>query len=273
MTRVRLFAVSFAVAGAACLTTHARAGDLPAQAQAYKAPAIIAPSWTGFYIGINGGYGWGRTSSTITPNAAEVGNGAGDPQYNNLFPAGPKADGFVGGAQIGVNKQFDRVVAGLEADLSYADLAATTSVTGLPFIGGTFHTALESRLRWFGTVRGRLGVLPTENLLLYATGGVAFGEARTTLTATNIASPDACAQQDIYCTPGASAAASVGWALGGGAEYAISPTWSLKAEYLHLDFGNTSMTAHDINDPGGAIAATAATRVDLVRFGLNYKFN
>jgi outer membrane immunogenic protein len=150
MTRIRLFAASFAVAGAACLTTHARAGDLPAQAQAYKAPAIIAPSWTGFYIGINGGYGWGRTSSTITPNAAEVGNGAGDPQYNNLFPAGPKADGFVGGAQIGVNKQFDRVVAGLEADLSYADLAATTSVTGLPFIGGTFHTALESRLRWFG---------------------------------------------------------------------------------------------------------------------------
>jgi outer membrane immunogenic protein len=189
------------------------------------------------------------------------------------LPGDPSPEGFTGGIQIGFNKQFNSFVAGIEADLSYADLAATTSTTGLPFIGGTFYTALESRLRWFGTVRGRIGVLPTDNLLVYATGGVAFGDARTTLTATNIASPDACAQQDIYCTPGASATASIGWALGGGAEYAMSPTWSLKAEYLHLDFGNTSMTAHDINDPDGAITATAKTRVDMVRLGLNYKFN
>jgi outer membrane immunogenic protein len=273
MARIRLLAASFAVAGAACLTTAALAADLPAKAPVYKAPAVVVPDWTGFYAGINGGYGWGRTSSTITPNAIEiVGPGAGDPVVNPL-PGGPKAEGFVGGAQIGVNKQFDRIVAGIEADLSYADLDATTSATGQNFIGGNFYTALRTRLDWFGTVRGRIGVLPADNLLLYATGGVAFGDVRTTLTATNVVDPDACAQRAPYCTPGASATASTGWTMGGGAEYAMSPAWSLKAEYLHLDFGNTSMTASDINRPGGAITATAATRVDLVRFGLNYKFN
>jgi outer membrane immunogenic protein len=127
-------------------------------------------------------------------------------------------------------------------------------------------------MRWFGTVRGRLGVLATDSLLLYATGGVAFSDAKTSLTATNLLA-GGCAGGSPYCTAGASATTSVGWALGGGAEYAIAPAWSLKLEYLHLDFGSKSMTAFDANTAGGEITATAKVCADIVRLGLNYKFN
>lgn len=234
-------------------------------------PAALAQDWTGFYIGFNAGYGWARTSSAITPNALETGFGAGDPTTNPL-PGDLHSDGFIGGAQIGFNKQFNSFIAGIEADLSYADLDAAKSATGPTFIGGNFQTGLETKMHWFGTVRGRLGVLAANNLLLYSTGGVAFGNVKTTLTATN-AAPGGCGRGLPYCTNGASATSSIGWVLGGGAEYALTSAWTVKAEYLHLDFGSKSMTAFDINEPGGTITATARVSADIVRLGLNYKFN
>jgi outer membrane immunogenic protein len=262
MTASRFRVFSAAIVVIAGLTTPAFAGG--------RAQTI---SWTGFYGGINAGYGWARTSSTIAPNAIESGTGAGNPAFNPL-PGDLRPDGFTGGIQIGFNKQFNSFVAGIEADLSYADLDETKSATGPVFIGGNFQTGLETRLNWYGTVRGRLGVLAADNLLLYSTGGAAFSDAKTTLTATNAAhAPGGCAAGAPYCTNGASATSSIGWALGGGVEYALTSTWNLKAEYLHLDFGSETMTAVDANTPGGEITATAKVRVDIVRLGLNYRFN
>ena len=254
--------------GLAVLGAAAQAADIPTPV--YKAPVTARTDhWSGFYIGGHAGYGWARTGSTVTPSAEEIGIGAGDPESGPL-PGSPRADGFVGGGQLGINQRFGSFLAGVEADLSYANLEGSTSATGAPFIGGVFHTALQTKLDWFGTVRGRLGVLPTENTLLYVTGGVAFGDVKTSLTATNLLNP--CGLGAHYCTAGASASTSVGWALGGGAEFALAPAWSLKVEYLHVDFGSKSMTAIDPANPGGAITATAKVRADLVRVGLNYHF-
>jgi outer membrane immunogenic protein len=254
--------------GFAALGAAAHAADI--QRPVYKAPvAAKADHWSGFYIGAHAGYGRARTSSTVTPNAQEIGIGAGDPEFGPL-PGSPRADGFVGGGQLGINQRFGSFLAGVEADLTYANLDGSTSATGAPFIGGVFHTALQTRLDWFGTVRGRLGILPTENLLLYATGGVAFGDVKTSLIATNLLNP--CGTGAVYCTAGASSSTSVGWTLGGGAEFALTPAWSFKVEYLHIDFGSKSMTAIDPAQPGGAITATAKVRAGLVRAGLNYHF-
>jgi outer membrane immunogenic protein len=250
-------AMAVIVAG---LTTPALAGGRPQTI-----------SWTGFYGGINVGYGWAKTSSTITPNAIELGVGAGDPT-NNPLPSDPSPDGFTGGIQVGFNEQFSSFIAGIEADLSYADLDQAKSATGATFIGGNFQTGLETRLNWFGTIRARLGVLAANNLLLYSTGGVAFSDAKTKLTATNVA-PAGCGGGLPYCTNDESATSSIGWALGGGVEYALMSGWNLKAEYLHLDFGSETLTATDTNVPGGEITATAKVRVDIVRLGLNYKLN
>ena len=263
MTVSRFFIFSAVTIVAAGLAPSAFAGG--------RAQTI---SWTGFYGGLNAGYGWARTSSTITPNAIEIGvAGAGNP-VNNPLPGDPSPEGFTGGIQIGFNKQFNSFVAGIKADLSYADLDDAKSATGATFIGGNFQTGLETRLNWLGTIRGRLGMLAADNLLLYSTGGIAFGDAKTKLTATNAApAPGGCGAGAPYCTNGASATSSVGWALGGGVEYALTSRWNLKAEYLHLDFGSETMTAVDANTPGGEITATAKVRVDIVRLGLNYRFN
>jgi outer membrane immunogenic protein len=256
------FVFSAAMVVVAGLTTPAFAGGRPQTI-----------SWTGFYGGINAGYGWARTSSTITPNAIEIGTGAGDPTVNPL-PGDLRPDGFTGGIQVGYNKQFDSLVAGIEADLSYADLDDAKSETGATFIGGNFQTGLETRLNWLGTIRGRLGLLAADNLLLYSTGGVAFSDAKTKLTATNtFPPPGGCVGGAPYCTNAASATSSIGWTLGAGVEYALTPRWNMKAEYLHLDFGSERVTAVDANTPGGEITATAKVRVDIVRLGLNYRFN
>jgi outer membrane immunogenic protein len=252
---------------AALITTNAFAADL-----SRKAPnAALAPSdpWTGFYVGAAGGYGWGSGSTAVVPNAIEAGFGAGDPAFGPL-PSAPSFNGGVAGGEVGFNRRFGSLVAGLEADLSWSDLHGSSTATGVPFIGGTFQTTLDRKLDWFGTVRGRLGLLPTNDLLLYATGGFAYGGAKTTLTGTNFVAP--CSTGPINCYSGSTSGVSAGWAAGAGLEFAFAPGWSVKAEYLHLDLGDRSVTAFDPASGGGAVTATAATRADLVRAGFSYLF-
>jgi outer membrane immunogenic protein len=168
----------------------ASATDLLVKAPALKATAVPAfDPWMGFYIGATAGYGWGQASTSIVPNAAEFGIGAGDPIYGPL-PSGPRFDGFVGGGEIGYNFRAGNILAGLETDLSYAGLQGSSAATGVPFIGGTFNTTIDAKLEWFGTVRGRLGALPANDLLIYVTGGLAYGAARTTVTAVNLGGAD-----------------------------------------------------------------------------------
>jgi outer membrane immunogenic protein len=149
-------------------------------------------------------------------------------------------------------------VAGLEADLDYSNLQKTDAATGAPYVGGILTTTVATSLDWFGTVRGRLGVLPVDNVLLYATGGLAYGSLRTTTTGSNI-SPFNCDGGHIYCATGSTSGISVGWTVGGGIEYAFARNWTVKAEYLYLDLGNRSVDFIDRDVPGGAMTATTAS--------------
>jgi outer membrane immunogenic protein len=259
----------YCAAAATLSVSSAFAADIAPRAPVLKAPPVpVIDSWTGFYIGATAGYGWGSGDSTIAPNAPELGIGGGDPIVGPL-PGRPNYNGFVGGGEIGYNARFNNFLAGIEADLSYAGLRGSNTATGALFIGGIFSTTLERRLDWFGTLRGRLGVLATNDLLVYGTAGLAYGDARTNFTATNLAV--ACPFN--WCLSGSTSGISVGWVAGAGVEYAFAPRWTAKAEYLHVDLGSRSVTAIDSFTVGGAVTTTSTTRVDIARVGVNFLFS
>jgi outer membrane immunogenic protein len=254
------------VLAAAAISHRAFAADLPVKA-ALKAPIIASDPWSGFYIGGTAGYGFGNATTDLTPNAAALlGPGIGFPPFGPL-PSGPRMTGFVGGGEIGYNWRFGNMLSGLEADLSYSSLRASNSATGIPFIGGTFNTTIDAKLLWFGTVRGRLGFLATNDLLVYGTGGLAYGEAKTMVTGTNLAVP--CPFNNCFS---GSTGTTTGWTAGGGVEYAFMPKWTAKIEYLYLDFGNHSFVMNDAINVGASVTASTHQTVNVVRGGLNYHF-
>jgi outer membrane immunogenic protein len=258
-----------AVLIAATAVASAQAADLPARAYTKAAAVDPAYNWSGFYVGINAGYGTGTSSTTLTPDAFEANILAAGLNINPL-PPNLRPNGFVAGGQAGYNYQFGSVVAGVEADLSYAGLRKTDSATGPFSIAGVLTTQIATRLDWFGTVRARLGVLPASNLLLYATGGLAYGDVRTTTTGSNL--PAINCTTFVYCATGSTSGVSVGWTAGGGMEYAFSREWTARAEYLYLDLGKRSVTFPDLDNVPGTLTAASSFRAHIVRGGLNYRF-
>ena len=160
----KAFAASALIAVAA--TSVASAADMAPRYTKAPPPIVEVWNWTGFYIGGNVGYSWGRSSDTSTFT-----NGAG----TVLFTSADRAnmDGVIGGAQIGYNWQLQNWVWGLEADIQGSDqkgsrnFLCSTSVCTPPFgviavfPGPAVPVALDQKLEWFGTVRGRIGVLAT----------------------------------------------------------------------------------------------------------------
>jgi outer membrane immunogenic protein len=260
---------------AALLTAGAaNAADLPAH-PVYKAP-VVAPavfSWTGCYVGANVGWGFADRNNTgtldgFTPDftpTVTLGNNV--PQNLGLRP-----EGVIGGGQIGCNWQSGFWVWGVEADFQGSDIHDSTTInlpgTGV-FVPST--STAEDRLRWFGTVRARLGFTVTPQWLLYATGGFAYGRVEDSAS--------------LFFTPatagtffGSHSETRGGWTVGAGTEYAFAPTgwgqWSFKIEYLFVDLGTTKVTEFDpVHFPASSISYDFEHREHIVRAGLNYRFN
>jgi outer membrane immunogenic protein len=255
----------------------ASAADLPPPPYVKAQPlAQPANDWSGFYAGVHAGYGWGQSPTTVTPDPTELSNII-DRTTGISWAPGPDTSyisGALGGFQAGYNIERTGWLAGLEADLSYAGWRSSAAATGAFFIGGQFNTAVTTKLDWFGTVRGRLGTVVTPALLIYGTGGLAYGEVNTSVVGTNLA-PGNCGGITLYCASGATSGLSVGWTAGAGLEYAFAPAWSLKAEYLHVDLGSRSVTYQDQTvvpgSPPGSLTARNTFRTDLVELGLNYR--
>jgi outer membrane immunogenic protein len=140
------------------LATGAMAADLPSRrAPAPVVAAVPVFTWTGFYVGVNAGYGW-NTSDDFVFNGERF----------DLDDDG----GFVGGAQAGYNYQIGSFVVGLEGDIQYADFGGDDVVLS----DGSVVDFNSSD--WFGTVRARAGVA-FDRALIYATGGFAFADDAT----------------------------------------------------------------------------------------------
>jgi len=249
-------------------------------------PPYVPPPpalWAGFYAGLNAG-GTFSGNSYVDTSTAALGPAA--PPVGFAFASSTSSlaslndVGFIGGGQIGDNYQFSPVlVAGVEADIQGTTGSVAANQVG--FSGGVLgaipvtYGLIERNVAYLGTVRARLGYLITPTLLLYATGGLAYGGVNLQAS---YASFDAA---NVF-GPGFGATSlsdtQVGYAVGGGAEWMFWPNWSAKLEYLYYDLGSISTPGAAVVGPAGAgtwaysSVATSRFNGHMVRAGLNYHF-
>jgi len=300
-------ALSFALAASAF------AADLPDR----KAPVYIPPPaptlWTGFYVGVNAGGTFGGDGNTYVSSwpvyldpffasitgplawsATATAAGTGWVRTNN--------SGFIGGGQVGYNWQFgagglgSAWVVGIEADIQgvAGSSGASTFVSGLPApppvtpgFGIAGVTQVSNSLDYLGTVRGRIGFLFAPTLLVYGTGGLAYGgvNSSTSQLQAIVGGSLNPAWTNAWGFSGSYSDTRVGWTAGGGLEWMFAPHWSAKVEYLYYDLGSVSYNSGISGSLGLSAAAngpaimlnsvSTSTRYNgqIVRAGVNYHFN
>lgn len=224
----------------------ATAADIPVRAPAYQAQPPVAYSWTGFYVGGHLGAGWStnewRLFDSFGAPAAGLGLGSGS------------ASGFLGGAQIGANYQFDVVVIGVEGDFSWANVSGQTcdALTGL--------FQCNTKADRLATIVGRLGIA-ADRALVYVKGGAAWvhnTHGVTIISGPNVFEPT-------------TSISKWGWTAGAGVEYALIRNWSVKLEYDFMDFG-TSRVVFNV-PPATTVTNEVKQRVHALKVGWNYKFD
>jgi outer membrane immunogenic protein len=287
-TMKKILSASLLALFAASVAFPALAADLPSR-KATPAYAAPAPTWTGFYAGLNAGGTWENSNSTyvtIWPTKDLSGYWT----TSSLLAGGLATDGasgFIGGGQAGYNWQQDlsgfRFVAGFETDIQgiagnkgagYSPMSAVVLTFSDHNNFNTYSTTSSNNyLSYLGTARGRLGFLATPTMLIYGTGGLAYGQANLSLYQF---------QQFGIAVGWSSSTTSqtlVGWAAGGGLEWMFMPNWSAKAEYLYYDLGRqTTENQFVAYSPSGAqwtygSYGRRAFNGNIVRAGVNYHFN
>jgi outer membrane immunogenic protein len=272
---MRKFLLAGAAIAALAAATGASAADLPKRTAAPPPPpvAFVPPpfTWTGFYVGVNGGYAWNDNKADytyVTTTLTEL------PVFPNGFLAtgsDPSSNGFTGGAQAGYNYQFNQFVIGVEGDINYVGGKSSTTFYGTDTVGGQSFTATNSGgVDWLGTLRARAG-FAAGNFLIYGTGGLAFGGVKSSTTfayypeAADFTGPS-------VAWFGSKSDTAVGWTAGAGVEYAFTNNWTAKIEYLYYDLGDTKYTLTDADAVGFTANVKQKNSGNLVRAGLNYKF-
>jgi outer membrane immunogenic protein len=234
-------------------------------------PLPVAPifTWTGLYLGINIGGHWGGSATQFTGTDTD-GAGLGSALSAGAIPGtgSTGATGVIGGGTIGYNYQWNSFVLGLEVDVDGASGRKTLQTIRGPEVGFVPVAFNSSQtLDWLGTLRGRVGLALMDRLLIYSTGGFAFGQSVASFSAV---APTADPPLAAFATN----RASTGWTAGGGIEYGFPNNWSVKAEYLYYNLGRTTGTIVYLYSPDFS-TLTGVTRHsgNIVRAGLNYKFS
>lgn len=246
----------------------------------------INTRFSGLSLGAHVGAASGRSNYSTQANCpsqpadAVFCNAAPDPSAPNgaAVTASGSGDmsslGLTGGAQIGYNWQSGRIVYGVEADFAALRFNETATASGTfpsPFLGTQYSVTNKTSLNWVSTVRGRLGVTVTPDILLYVTGGAAFSRIQVSGAysdnATNLAFPGGSGSAS-------SSAVKTGWVIGGGTEWALDRRWSVKAEYLYTKFGSLSAAVPLTNTPAftQTTSSTGDVSLHLIRIGFNYRF-
>ncbi len=263
------------------------AADLPVRAPVKAPPPLLVPvySWTGWYIG--GNIGGVTEHASGTSDFLDTGVGA-------PFNANPQNNTFsntrvIAGAQGGYNWQFSPWgVLGFEADWDFTDtgysfcrqtdILSIACLDQLPNVNG--FEAIQSRTKWFITTRARFGFLAAPTLLIYGTGGAAFGDVETNLTQSCLVLGCGARSTALTLLSLRTDDIKSGWAAGAGVEWMFAPNWTLRGEWLHIDLGtitNSLSTAGSVN--GGFTPAGVQTTVwsrsekfDEFRAAVNFKF-
>ena len=223
----------------------ASAADLPVKAPPMVQVVQPIPfTWTGLYVGVSGGV----ISEDFT--ATDLGSlRENEPSWNNIGDTyGLSGTAGLFGFNVGYNWQVaPNWVIGVEADLSWTGLDDSSSTNGF---------TVSSKLNWLGTLRGRIGYA-FDRILIYGTGGLAYGNVEYKAFATNF--PSYNFNKDT----------STGWTAGGGLEWAFANNWTARAEALYVDFGDQIGFF-----PEGNSGCRFGFKNNYVlgRVGLNYKF-
>jgi outer membrane immunogenic protein len=245
--------------------------------------------WSGVYVGVNGGFGWGDSAENYSANDAAAlagtcgGTGRGTCPTSSDFVR----HGAIAGGQIGFNWQISpNWLTGIEADYQWSDMNATTATP--PFrlgnAGATMAVANQS-VTSFGTLRARMGVVIANPLLLYGTAGLAIGRVSEQATIAGVSTVPVslggfsylCNAGGSSCFSGSSEKTLIGWSGGAGAEYAITSQLTFKAELLYADLGPMKVTTVAQNTvpgtaPASFTAAFPAVNFVIVRGGVNFRF-
>jgi outer membrane immunogenic protein len=228
----------------------ASAADLPAK-HVYKAPPPMAAvwGWTGFYVGVHIGTGWGNVESELT----SIGLGGLGGFGGGAFPiSSHNVSGFLGGGQVGYNWQMGWVVLGVEGEISGARIKGTTPCLVI--------LACKTETDWVATLAGRLGVT-IDKALVYVKGGVAWADSEY-----SVRSPGGGISSKVDTT-------RFGVLLGMGVEYALNQSWSAKIEYEYIDFGHDTFNFPFAFGPFTATAtANIWQNLHTVKAGVNYRF-
>ncbi|RUT31452.1 porin family protein [Arsenicitalea aurantiaca] len=268
------------------LGTAAQAADFGV----YPAPVepVYVPQsydWTGFYVGINGGYGGGVMEHPYlvygedepTPALAPLSVGTiPDAPPGTIGIIGGSADvtsgGFVGGAQIGYNHQWDQFVLGIEADIQGSTIDGRVSADAefledflLPE-GSALSFDAGSRLDWFATLRPRLGYAH-DRFMVYVTGGLAWGQVTSSINGEFSIGEDDSESEPFSVSE---TTQRIGWTVGGGIEYALLDNVTFKTEYLYTNLGQEELFNLELGEFG--LVMDSAVSFHTVRAGLNFRF-
>jgi outer membrane immunogenic protein len=308
-----------AIAAIALIGTPAFAADMAVKAP--PPPPAPVYSWTGFYAGLNAGWSWGNQDTSVnfpgpspttftflTPHGPAIDTFF-DPIAPVVYQESTHPNGAIGGAQFGYNWQStSNWIFGVEADFQASGENADGNthqnamngpaiIFGPPFgpppsgsaaISLTQSISHNDELDWFGTVRGRLGYAIWPTIMLYATGGLAYGQLNKSVSASsayNFTTTGAPTTASVTFPNGTtvplpfsasqnfdSSVTRIGWAVGGGIEGAVPNTHvTWKVEYLYMDLGTENFT---LNNPLlGTILVNTHFTDNIVRVGLNYQFH
>jgi outer membrane immunogenic protein len=243
MKRILLTTVSLGVLG---LVSPALGADLPTYT---KAPVVASPvyDWSGFYVGVFGGGGFGNHN---------INNATGPASSFANYTANYSSQGGVAGGEAGFNLQSGNVVVGIEADGFWSGMRGNDSAA---IAAGSFPIASvdADNLRWGGTLRARGGIA-VDRWMLFFTGGWAFGDILHTNT-------DPVLGVDQFTVH------ANGLTAGGGIQYALLNNLIGKVEYRYYNFNGYNRPGSPLT-PNGQLPFTTETTYSVITVGLDYKF-
>jgi outer membrane immunogenic protein len=234
-TEMKKYLLGTAAAIAIAVATPAAAADMGARMPMKAPPPVVAVwTWTGFYVGINGGYGWGDSKWSLLPGGLNEGT--------------HHTDGGTIGGQIGYNWQFGNWVVGLEAQGNWADFNGSNVSIVAPL--ATNRTKIDA----FGLFTGKVGYA-FNNVLVYATGGAAVQSVDYSWSSLGL-------------VRGTADETRWGATVGAGLEYAFTPNVSAGVQYNHLFMGNKDVTFSPLPNASDRVRLDS----DVFTARLNYRF-
>jgi outer membrane immunogenic protein len=247
-----------------------------------RTPAVTMSTfnWSGFYAGVSAGGAWYDGGSFV--NSSNVAAIIPPSNIIHIPTSSSNSAGFSAGGLTGFNYQIGRIVLGAETDFNYIDLKSqrlgSSNITLPPIcpvcvsISETLSGASYNKIDWYGTMRARLGLVPFDRLLLYGTGGLAYGMVEMSNLDSAVFSGGIANRFWL----GNSSEIKLGWTAGAGAEYALTSQIAVRAEYLYVDLGQSSVVARfQGTDPLQSqiyYAASRDNKLSIVRAAISFRF-